>query len=380
MIEILRKEDCVGCGACVQRCPKSCIALQPDEQGFLYPQVDVSRCIGCALCEKVCPVINQDGSRVPRAVYAAKKRDNAVRMKSSSGGLFFALAKRIIDDGGVVFGARFDEKHDVVHDYAETVGGLAAFQGSKYVQSRTGGCYEAAGRFLREGRTVMFTGTPCQIAALRKYLRKDYGAQLVLVDVACHGVPSPRVWRAYIDSIEKGPFDRINFRDKRNGWMDYGFSLARNGEDVFYQRSEENMYMNGFLRDLYLRPSCSACPAKQGKSGSDITLADCWGIQDFLPGFDCRDGASALMINTAAGQSLVDAVASEIDLSPVAYSDVVGHNRALIESAAPSSRRAEFWHRFHKEGISCLKPLLRSMGPSFMSRLRNHLLRKLGRS
>lgn len=379
MIEILRKEDCVGCGACGQRCPKSCIEMQADEQGFLYPKVDADRCIDCGLCEKVCPVLNQDESRVPEGVYAAKNRDSTVKMNSSSGGVFFALAKKVIDDGGIVFGARFNENCEVVHDYAETVGGLVAFQGSKYVQSRIGNCYLSAEHFLRQGRTVMFTGTPCQIAGLRKYLRKDYGSRLVLVDVACHGVPSPRVWRAYIDSIKDVSFNRIKFRDKRNGWMNYGFSLAEDDKDVFYQRSEENMYMDGFLRDLYLRPSCSRCPAKNGTSGSDITLADCWGIWNFLPDFDYSDGASALMVNTRVGKSLFESISSETDVSPIAYSDVISYNKALVESAVPSPRHQEFWNRFHKEGISCLKPVLRSMGPSFIARVRNFIFRKIGR-
>ena len=175
MIDIIDKKDCVGCNACVQRCPKQCITMHEDEQGFLYPKVDLSLCIHCDLCEKVCPIINQAQPREPLETFAAKNPDDKVRMTSSSGGIFFALAKNIIEEGGVVFGAKFNENWEVVHDYAETLEGVKAFQGSKYVQSRIGDTFRQAEEFLKAGRKVMFTGTPCQIAALGLFLRKDFG-------------------------------------------------------------------------------------------------------------------------------------------------------------------------------------------------------------
>ncbi len=198
MIEIKEKYNCCGCSACVQICPKQCISLSADNEGFLYPQVDTAVCINCGLCEKVCPVINQNEPRMPLEVYAAKNTDEEIRLKSSSGGIFTLLAEHIISEGGVVFGARFNENWEVVHDYTETVEGLESFRGSKYVQSIIGENFKKAKFFLDEGRNVLFSGTPCQVAGLKKFLRKEY-ENLLTVEVVCHGVPSPMVWHDYLD-------------------------------------------------------------------------------------------------------------------------------------------------------------------------------------
>lgn len=170
MIEIVEKSDCVGCEACVQRCPKQCIVMKEDAEGFLYPQIDIEKCIDCGLCERVCPVINQGEPRKPLVAYAAKNQDESVRLSSSSGGVFTALAEYVIAQGGVVFGARFDESWNVVHDYVETIEGLSAFRGAKYVQSRIGQSFLRAETFLKQGRMVLFSGLPCQITGLKKIL------------------------------------------------------------------------------------------------------------------------------------------------------------------------------------------------------------------
>ena len=198
MITITDKSQCCGCSACAQRCPKQCISMQMDNEGFLYPQVDSSKCVDCHLCEKVCPVINQYEARTPLNVYAAKNSDGEVRNQSSSGGIFHILAERTIRNGGVVFGARFDKNWQVVIDYAEDMEGVEAFMGSKYVQSRIEHAYIDVKRFLAEGRDVLFSGTPCQVAGLRKFLCKHY-ENLLTVDFICHGTPSPKVWRIYLN-------------------------------------------------------------------------------------------------------------------------------------------------------------------------------------
>lgn len=204
MIEIKDKSKCCGCAACVQACPKQCILFEEDEEGFRYPLVDQSKCIDCGLCEKVCPEINQFARRKPIKVYAAINNDETIRMQSSSGGIFTLLAEKIIDEGGVVFGAAFDENWEVRHEYVETRRGLAKLRTSKYVQSRIENRYQQTKKFLGEGRKVMFTGTSCQIAGLKRFLRKDYD-NLLAVDVICHGVPSPMVWRDYLEEIKKAP-------------------------------------------------------------------------------------------------------------------------------------------------------------------------------
>lgn len=197
MIFIQDKKECCGCSACASVCPKNCITMSEDSEGFLYPHVDESVCIDCHLCERVCPMINHGKDREPLAVYAAKNSNETIRMQSSSGGIFTLLAERVIDEGGVVFGASFNDRWEVVHDHVETKEELAKFRGSKYVQSKIGDNYRKVKLFLSEGRNVLFSGTPCQISGLKKYLRKDYD-NLLAVDFICHGVPSPGVFRTYL--------------------------------------------------------------------------------------------------------------------------------------------------------------------------------------
>lgn len=256
MINIKDKSNCCGCNACVQKCPKQCISMREDDEGFLYPYVDKTLCIECGLCEKTCPIINSKEERKPLNVFAAKNQNDEVRMQSSSGGIFTLLAENVIDEGGVVFGAGFNERWEVVHSFAENKKDLAKFRGSKYVQSKVGNSYKLAEAFLKQGRKVLYSGTPCQIAGLKQYLRKDY-VNLLAVDFICHGVPSPGVFRTYLrDEInictarkgggkntvllpciplvsERDELDMkgmkiqsISFRDKRNGWKKYGFALV----------------------------------------------------------------------------------------------------------------------------------------------------------
>lgn len=340
MINIKNKQECCACSACAQRCPKQCIKVVEDCEGFLYPKVDETKCINCHLCEKVCPVVHQAEPRMPMESYAAYNMDNIVRKDSSSGGIFTLLAEKVIDEGGVVFGATWNEKWQVVHTYTETKEGIIQFRGSKYVQSIIGETYKQAEAFLKSGRKVLFSGTPCQIAGLRLFLRKEY-ENLLTVDFICHGVPSPGVFRWYlqeeinnyaarkgrkntvsflpIHSIPKGDvlmpeglsINGIRFRDKCSGWKKYSFVLLlaeasadgkQNSVSLSYTL-EQNSFLKGFLDDLYLRPSCHKCPAKSLKSGSDITIADYWGYKDTTNIIDTDEGISAVLINTVKGQT-----------------------------------------------------------------------------
>lgn len=215
MIKVKDKSRCCGCEACVSSCPVQCIDLVMDKEGFLYPQVDVTRCIDCGKCEKVCPELVEAGEGKATGVYAAKNPDDEVRRASSSGGIFTLLAKYVLAENGVVFGARFDKDWNVVHDYTESKEGLGAFRGSKYVQSRTGETFKQAERFLKAGRKVLFSGTPCQIMGLKRYLRREYD-NLLTVDFVCHGVPSPLVWRKYIEETLVRQDEKIQFRPTLN--------------------------------------------------------------------------------------------------------------------------------------------------------------------
>ena len=368
MIDITEKQDCCGCSACVQKCPKRCITLEEDGEGFLYPEVDVSACIDCGLCEKVCPWLNRSEKTEPLEVLAVKNRNEAERMASSSGGVFIALAGRVIAEGGVVFGAVFDGNWEVMHAYAETMEGVRPMMGSKYLQSRIGDSYRDAERFLKEGREVLFTGTPCQITALHKYLRKEY-PNLLSVDFLCHGVPSPGVWRRYLDetffrsarmaaagkntvlpsSLKSLPvITGIGFRDKEKfGWKKFSFvvrgsaSKADENSVLLSDIHYANPYMRGFLSDVYLRPSCYHCKCKNGVSHSDLTIADYWGIHVVMPDFDDDKGVGLVLLNTDKGKDAFSTL--DMDIRKSTLEDARRFNNGFKDCVKEHPKRGKFY-------------------------------------
>lgn len=377
MINIKNKQDCCGCSACAQRCPKQCIAMAEDEEGFLYPKVDISKCIDCHLCEKVCPVINQDEPRTPLNVYAAKNQNDQIRLDSSSGGIFTILAEQVINAGGVVFGACWDEEWNVKHDYAECLDNLSKFRSSKYLQSIIGDNYFKAEQFLKAGRTVLFTGTPCQIAGLKHFLRKDYD-NLLAVEVICHSVPSPGIWQRYLEERlqtlkwSKSDIKHISFRNKKTGWKCYSFIIENKNGNVFSELGSKNAFMRGFLADLYTRPSCQACPSKQLKSGSDITLGDFWGIDSLMPEIDDDKGVSAIIINTEKGRKALHSVNN---LIPSSWADMCVNNPALVKSAKVSENKEHF---FLKDELSFEKKIhILCKRPFSLRQTISRILRKL---
>lgn len=378
MIDIVDKTDCCGCNACVQCCSKQCITMQEDEEGFLYPSVDKNLCINCGLCEKVCSVINQYESCEPLIAYAAKNQDTNIQASSSSGGIFTSIAEIVIREDGVVFGARFDDKWEVVHDYIETIDELIVFRGSKYVQSRIGNSFLEAEGFLKQGRKVLFTGTPCQISGLNHFLHKDYD-NLLTLDVACHGVPSPLVWREYLKyTTENRHISYISFRDKRISWEQYGLSVrtrdfdeSSDEERDCFEPVHNNLYMQIFLKDLDLRSSCHACTAKVGRSHSDITLADFWGIQSVNPSLHDKRGVSLVLANSEKGSKVIDKLG--IDKTDVPFLTAIRYNPSLIKSTPKPKQRAEFWVVFKRGGFDECRFLLNSMEPSIVRRILNKL-------
>lgn len=370
MVTIAEKHLCCGCEACVQACPKHCISFDADKEGFRYPIVSQEQCINCGLCEKVCPVINQGDAREPLYSYAAKNDCEEERLKSSSGGIFILLAKSIVKEGGVVFGARFDDNWNVVHSYAETIEEIKPFMGSKYVQSRIGDSYTKVREFLKVGRKVLFSGTPCQIAGLKCYLHKEYD-NLLTVDLICHGVPSPTVWQHYLEEIKENArkgentvslplnphisecdalasrrevdIESIAFRDKRLGWKKFSFALSLAEASADGKKNSVSLshihyndpYFQGFNDyNLYLRPSCMKCPTRDLRSGSDITLADFWGIETLKPELDDDKGISVVMTNTKKGQLIVQSLG--IDLHSVSFADIVSRNTSIKMNSIPT--------------------------------------------
>ena len=355
MIILSDKKDCCGCNACVQKCPKHCITMQADSEGFDYPIINKEVCIDCGLCNKVCPVINQNQSRKPIKVYAAKSKREEIRLKSSSGGIFTELAEQTINDGGVVFGARFDEYWNVIHDYTETIEGLAKFRGSKYVQSRIGDNYIYVEQFLKNNREVLFSGTPCQIAGLRRFLNKEY-ENLLLVDIVCYGVPSPLVWRDYLHNYitpQLNDIHEVSFRNKKTGWNNSSISIAKSTNSfILNEPLANNLYIRGFFNNIYLRPSCHVCSSKKGKSNSDITIADYWGIDNIKPDFNDNKGVSLVMIYSNKGNSLYRNLYIENYQST--YNEALRKNWAIEECAPESKLRSYFWTKYKNKGVKAI--------------------------
>ena len=302
-INIKDKKKCSGCTACQQICPKHCINMFSDIEGFLYPKVDLKNCINCGLCEKACPDINPLECRLPINCYAVKNNNLDIRKASSSGGVFSLLAEKVLSKKGVVFGARFDSHWQVVMDYTENIEGLDKFRGSKYVKCDVGDSYSKVKDFLSSGRKVLYSGSSCQIAGLRKFLKHDY-KNLLLVDYLCHGAPSPLLWKKYIEEISRNDVSsltNISFRNKKRGWKKFSIIIKKGKEVLVDSVFSENIYMRAFLSDMSLRPSCYQCSARNGHSGADITIGDHWAIRDINSSFDDNKGVSLVLINTEKG-------------------------------------------------------------------------------
>ena len=366
MISILDKAHCCGCSACASACSKQCITMTEDNEGFLYPKVNEGICINCGLCEKVCNMLHPYEGHEPEQVLAAINKNEEIRLKSSSGGIFYMLAERTIRDGGVVFGARFDKNWQVVIDYAEDMKGVEAFMGSKYVQSRIEHAYIDVKRFLAEGREVLFSGTPCQVAGLHKFLRKPY-ENLLAVDFICHGTPSPKVWRIYLNEVvnRSQVINSIEFRNKTKGWKNFSFKFRYNEEDSsvsMLSPFQQNHYMKAFLQDISLRPSCYGCKAKGGSSHSDLTIADFWGINTVFPEMDDDKGIGLVFVNTEKGKEALDF--TQMNAAETTYERIKPLNPACFRSPKIHPKRKEFFEKLDDENIidlidDCTKPTVR---------------------
>lgn len=347
MISIKDKKNCSGCSACASICPKQCITMTEDNEGFLYPKVNEDICINCGLCEKVCNELHPYEKSEPIHVFAAINKDEDIRLRSSSGGIFYLLAEKIIRESGVVFGARFDENWQVYIDYAEDLDGVEAFLGSKYVQARIGDAYKEVKHFLTQGRKVLFSGTPCQVAGLHKFLRKSY-ENLLSVDFVCHGTPSPKVWRMYLDEVvnEIRNIRSIGFRTKEKGWKNFCFNLRYNqSERTISMLSPhlDNPFMKAFLHDIILRPSCYECKAKGCSSKSDITLADFWGINTVFPELDDNKGTSLIFVNSIVGVKIFANL--DIESKETNYAKIKPLNPACYKSSTKHPKRDEFFEK-----------------------------------
>lgn len=319
MIDVVNEYECCGCSACVQRCPQNCIQMIENSEGFLYPKIDYDKCTGCGLCEKVCPMLfEQKGKNSDVEAYGGWNRDEEVRSHSSSGGGFSLLADCLLEKGGVIYGAAMCSDMVVRHRRIESKDDLACLRGSKYVQSDVNKTYVAAKEDLERGCYVLFTGTPCQIAGLKTFLGKEYD-RLYTCDFICHGVPSPLVFRKYIEWLNSYCNDRVVaflFRNKIAPWRQTGQQMGTvatyaSGKERRFIPAYKDAFMNGFLSDLYLRKSCYACHFKHPvpeEIVADITLADFWKVNRVDQSINSEKGTTLLLINTRHGNELFEQV------------------------------------------------------------------------
>ena len=371
---------CTGCGACAQVCPRGALTLAPDAEGFLRPAVNRNHCTECGLCEKSCPILTADfHQKKLSTAFCAHSLDARTVSESSSGGVFTLLAHQILDAGGVVFGAALDENWNVRHVAVESREELAALRGSKYVQSRIGQTYQQAKQALRDGRSVLYSGTPCQIGGLRSFLGKEY-ENLLCVDTICHSVPSEKAWQCFL--LEQSCGERIvhiSFRDKRDGWQRYYMCIrTESGREVLL-RPGENPYMQGFLQGMTTRPSCYQCRFKGANRVSDITLGDFWGVEKNYPQLLWKQGTSLVLAHSEKGLQALKAIGTAAVLEPVEAARALEHNPAYFHSFSAHKKRERFWSRLNRHPFSQSVQHCRKASPTQKLRsLTGALLRRLG--
>lgn len=350
------KQECCACTACVLSCPKACITLKPDEEGFLYPEIDKGVCIDCGLCERVCPVEHPIYSnRENPATFAAMLKDVNQRKQSSSGGLFYAIAGWIVQQGGKVYGATIDDELQVKHIGVEHMEDLRLLRGSKYVQSDLQDVFVDVKQELISGRWCYFVGTPCQVAGLKSYLRKDY-EKLLTSDLVCHGVPSQWLFNQHIDYLEKtykGKISGYQFRNNGGWGVCEIFNLTTpKGKSKYYSFPSYilSSYLYSFMYAMTYRHSCYDCKFARIPRQGDITLADYWGVKEFFPDMDASAGVSLILANTAKGSDIIGHISEEVILKESKIRDGSKYNGNLVKVSKKSEYRDKVYEMIQKKG------------------------------
>lgn len=371
MIILPDDNKCCGCGVCKLICPRNAIKMESNIEGFLIPVLDQKRCITCGLCIIHCPVKKVQLPRKPLRCFAAKVADEQVRKKSSSGGVFTKLSESVLARQGIVFGAAWvSAEQQVKHIAVDSFADLHLLQGSKYVQSDLGDTFYATKVALGNGQMVLFSGTPCQIAGLRSYLKKDY-SHLICVEVICHAVPSPLILQCYLDKHRRkqgSDIVNVSFRNKKYGWRSYSIAIKYENSFTEYNIQTKDEFMQSFLHELCNRKSCHDCVFRQGKSGADITLGDYWGIKNKYPDLDDNMGVSLILAYSTKGVSALNEISDCFSaLRDVSYEDALQSTRAIIESPQIHPCRLKFFQYAMKYGIK--KAVFKILAPPFPRRI-----------
>ncbi len=386
----ISETNCSSCGACANVCRKDAITMQLDANGFYRPVVDSEKCVQCGMCEKNCPWINAvknpNTSRDVPWTIAAYVKDESIRMESSSGGIFSILAEKFLDEGGVVVGVAQLSSIEFGHIIVENKADLAKLRGSKYVQADVGTIYKKVHSLLNAGQKVLFSGTPCQVAALYAVLgRNAASVDLTTIDLVCHGTPSVKVFEKYVAEIEKGKSVQVlstRFRDKRKGWRLFSMtSLLKKKSGDYFEISEtlhKNKFMRVFLQNICLNTSCSDCKYGKLPRVADVTLGDYWNIAQAHPKIDNDSGISVVLLNTEHGKALFDTVIDDVVFCESAVDKAIARNRCIVSSYKPHPKRSEFFAHLDEYTID---ELIKKYCPypSFGNNLYNRVRGILGR-
>lgn len=342
MPKLANKSQCTGCTACVNMCPRHCIQMKKDKAGFLFPEIiEQSVCIDCGTCEQLCPVLKNKGfdSNLPVNAYAAFSKNELLRMESSSGGIFSELADVILESSGLVWGAGYNVNGMVKHICVNNKMELSKLRGAKYSQSILEDSFQILKKQLKSGKQVLFSGTPCQVAGLKAFLKQDYD-NLICIDFVCHGVPSPMVWDKYIKYRAQNDnggqiASYINLRNKESGWSKYSYSVEflYSNDNRYLCKNSADPFMRFFVDDYILRESCSDCHFKGYNRVSDITLGDFWGIWDVCPEMDDGKGTSLVLLHSQKGKQLLQAISDKIQIQEVSLEQASQMNPSILKSS-----------------------------------------------
>lgn len=360
-MDLCNQEYCTGCLACYNICPKGAISISQDNEGFSYPYIDHNACINCGQCQSVCPIIKFDTKATyPIKAYAAWQKNKQTLLSSSSGGVFSAIASKVLKDNGYVFGAAFDSNWQVHHKGIKNLDDLKDLQGSKYLQSNIGQVFKEIYQLLSQNTEVLFVGTPCQVAGLKSFLnhKKGNSQSLLTIDIACHGVPTPLMFREYICWLEHTYSSKLtyfNFREKNWSWFRYNCKATFKNGSIYRGKWEEDIFMRGFLRDLFLRKSCGHCRFTTPHREGDITLSDYWNYTELPKEKSNNDtGVSVVLINNEKGLATLNAIKSDLIFYERPIENALQSSPPYSHPFAPSPLRSEFWKDYYEKGFEFL--------------------------
>lgn len=371
-ISISFKKECTGCTACANICPEHCIKMVEDNEGFVYPHIDSNKCINCGLCSLTCPVKNIRKPETVCKAFVVQNNNQEQRLMSSSGGFFSVLAGYVLSQGGIVFGAGYNSKMEVVHMPVRRREEMYRLRASKYVQSNLNTTFQMVNDELKSGKIVLFSGTPCQIAGLKNYLHKDY-LNLYLIDVICYGVPSPKVFRKYIEFIEEKYNSKVKnmfFRDKSFGYASPNVKILFENGKTLEMKSDVKSFTKTFFRGISTRPSCFDCKFKCVNKAGDFSMGDCWNVKKLAPELDDDKGTTLVFVHTTKAMLLMKKIESDILQREISLNEaVVNSGVMLLKSAVQNPLRQKFFNEIDE--ISYIKLVDKYVPDTWKNKLAN---------